>query len=56
MELSYSLEGDVDWCWLLGGLVAAMPLAVLDQKWRTSRRSPLTARHIMTKTTEIGIS
>ncbi len=38
--------------WLFGGLVTAMVVAILWQKWPTRRPSLLASRYIMTKTTD----
>ncbi len=42
----------MDMWFLLGGLVAAVAIAVLYLKWPTRRPSPLGIRYIMTKTVD----
>lgn len=52
MGLPHPMEGNMDMWWLLGGLVAAVTLAVLYLKRPTRRPSPLGIRYIMTKTAD----
>jgi len=46
------MEGDMDIYYLIGGLVAAVAMAILYWKWSRKHPSPFTVRYIMTKTAD----